>query len=467
MKARSYRSAALFLGALAFAAALDAQVLDIKPSGWVAASGYWRPAAAEPFAAAGLRGGAAVDGAAGDAVGFRFALEGYSNLAGLFSAADWAFTQPGPLEAQAAGNARFLAALELKEAWIDFAVGDVDVKLGNQIFAWGLADGSNPTDNLNARRIGSRFVSTLDEQKIGTLAANLTYNLSGNLGTVQGVFMPIALQNRLPSFAMTIPPASFGAPTVVIKDDGRPEVAAENMEGGLRALFYLGTLSFSASWLDYIDRYPDFAVLTTGAFPALTVTITPEHKRIHQFGLDGAFLSDGYELRTEWALSLTEDMNGTDPATKNPYLSGVVQFTRSFLDGNFTASGAWAPRFVFNHKLPSDYSTTADQNTAAYLREYDGQAYAWENVFSLRLAAKLLAETLNLEGLFLAELEAKDWLATASASYNLADGLNLKVGGGVYGSFLAEGDTNRAYGTFSNSRTIDNDYLFIELRWSF
>lgn len=88
-------------------------------------------------------------------------------------------------------------------------------------------------------------------------------------------------------------------------------------------------------------------------------------------------------------------------------------------------------------------------------------------VGSVRIAGKLLGETLQPEAMFLAELEARDWLATLSATYNLADGLNLKAGAAFYGSFRADGDLEREWGTFSNSRTIDKDYLFLELRLNF
>jgi len=103
---------------------------------------------------------------------------------------------------------------------------------------------------------------------------------------------------------------------------------------------------------------------------------------------------------------------------------------------------------------------------AAELAKYNGQAYAFEQVGSLRLAGKLLGETLQPEALFLASLEARDFLATASVAYNVADGVNLKGGLGIYGSFREEGDPEREWGTFSNSRTIDNDYLYLELRLS-
>ncbi len=358
------------------------------------------------------------------------------------------------------GNGRLEAALDLKEAWVDFAAGSFDFRIGKQILAWGLADGSNPTDNVNARHVGTRLVSTLDEQKMGTLAANAVYNLPGNLGTVQGLFMPVSVPNDMSSLAMdmTIP----GVIHLVIKEDEAPALALKNFEGGLRGLLYLGQVSCSASWLSYLDRYPDFHTSFTFGFPPL-VTLSPYHSRVNQFGLDAAWLPGGLDLRTEWALTLTADAEGSDPGIKNSYVSGVVQASKSFLDGGLSVSLAWAPRFVLDHQAVTAGGTT----TADMLAQYNGQAYAVEHVGTLRLAGKLLGETLQPEAMVLAELEARDYLTTFSLAYNLADGLNLKGGAAFYGSFRAAGDPEREWGTFSNSRTIDKDYVYLELRYSF
>ncbi len=443
--------------------AQESPAVDARASGWVAASAYLQPWQIEPLAATGLRGSVAVDGAAFNLVGFRLALEGYSNVAGVASSADWSWSRPDPLSIVATGNGRLAVALDLKEAWIDFALGDLDVRLGKQLVAWGLADGTNPTDTVDARHLGTRLVSTLDEQKMGSIAANLVYNLPGNLGTIQGLFMPVSVPNDMPSIAMDETFGSMPSVNIVIKEDSAPDIELANVEGGLRALFYAGNLSYSASWLSYLDRYPDFEIVDGGIFPALVETLTPFHSRVNQFGLDAAWLSGGWDLRAEGALTLTADTAGTDAGIKNSSVSAVVQGSRSFLDGALTASVAWAPRYVFDHVAPMVGGT----DTVSMLAQYNGQAYELEQAGSVRVAGKLLGETLQPEAMFLAELEARDWLATLSATYNLADGVNLKGGAAFYGSFRDSGDKEREWGTFSNSRTIDKDYLYLELRLSF
>ncbi|MFZ5368992.1 MAG: hypothetical protein ACOZCE_12265 [Spirochaetota bacterium] len=442
----------------------DLQAQDIQLSGTLTPSAFVIPSQDPALAFAGLRGTGALQGYLGDAVTYRFSAETYINGAGLTDSTNWVSnTDSRLLSASLWGNGRLGGSLELKEAWVEASLGDLGLRFGKQLAAWGLADGNNPTDTINARHQGTRYTTTLDEQKIASWMLNATYYLPGNLGTLQGILLPVSIPNDLPSIAMTV---NAGPTTIIIKDDEYPAITLENLEGGLRSLWYLGNLSFSASYFTYLDRYPDFTVSVVGG-PSTTITYTPVHNRIQQFGLDAAYAIAGFDIRSEWALSLTKDLEGTTPTEKNPYLQGVLQASRSFINGTTSLSLAWAPRYVLNFKAPSDYTNPNDQQAADMLRRYDGQAYEWENGVSLRVAGKYLNETLQPEVLFLAETSARDWLGTASVSYQLADGLSLKAGTVHYGSFLPEGDADRELGTFSKSSTIDKDYYYIEVKYSF
>jgi len=450
--------------ALLLGIALGAQAQDLKLSGTIIPSAFAIPSQDPALVFAGLRGTGALEGYFGDAVSYRFSAETYINASGLAESSSWqSSTDTRLLSASLWGNNRLGGTVELKEAWVEASLGGLDLRIGKQLVAWGLADGNNPTDTINARHQGTRYTTTLDEQKIASWMLNGTYYLPNNLGTLQALLLPISIPNDLPSIAKTIKGIGF-APTIVIKEDAYPDISLENMEGGLRSLWYLGNLSVSGSYFTYLDRYPDFAVSVAGG-PTTTITYTPVHNRIHQFGLDAAYAVAGYDIRSEWAVSLTKDMEGASPAEKNPYLQGVLQVSRSFINSTTTLSLAWAPRYVLNYKAPEDYTNPSDQQAATMLRQYDGQAYQWENGLSLRLAGKYLNETLQPELLFLAETSAKDWLGTASVSYLLADGISLKGGTVQYGSFLPVGDANRDLGTFSKS--IDKDYYYIEVKFAF
>ncbi len=233
-------TAAFLVAAIAGQAAKDsAGPLDLAASGWVSGSGYARPATDKVLASAGLRGGLALDGEAFGAFGLRLSLEGYSNLAGAPDTTNWSLSRPDPLSISWSGNDRLQAALDLKEAWLEYAVGDLDLRVGKQLLAWGLADGNNPTDNVNARHVGTRLVSTLDEQKMGTIAANLVYNLPGNAGSIQGLVMPFSVPNDLPKMTMDITIPGVPSNRIIMEADSPPDFAVDKVEGGLRSLVYL------------------------------------------------------------------------------------------------------------------------------------------------------------------------------------------------------------------------------------
>ena len=81
--------------------------------------------------------------------------------------------------------------------------------------------------------------------------------------------------------------------------------------------------------------------------------------------------------------------------------------------------------------------------------------------------AKFLNETLQAEAMLLTELAARDWLATVSGTYNLADGWNLKGGVNLHGSFRSSDDPLRQLGVFGNDAAQDSDSLYLELRFDF
>ncbi len=84
-------------------------------------------------------------------------------------------------------------SFNLEEYYVELNYSSFDLKIGKQIFAWGKADGFNPTDNLNPRDYIDLFV---EEEKIGVPAINLLYYW--NDFTFDMVFIPTYTPTRLP-----------------------------------------------------------------------------------------------------------------------------------------------------------------------------------------------------------------------------------------------------------------------------
>lgn len=452
MSGRILRAAIAALAAGAIGAApAAAQSFAVTPSGYLTASAYATPCQDELLSAAGLRGALNLDGWLPGEIQFRISGEAYMNLAGLSgdtasAGADW--YAPGAGEWR--WNDRLLADLSLKEAWLGFAAGPFDVVAGNQLVTWGQADGTNPTDNVNPRYVGTRSVSASAEKKIGVPMLNLTWNLPGDAGSIQGLFLPVSVGNRMPA-------SDYLKVT-------EPAIAPENMEGGVRALFYPGSFSISASWLTVLDRYPSDAVETAKLPmpPFDTIPVRFGRTRQHIVGFDAAYTLSGYDLRTEWAWFITDDAACADPYARNPYVSGVVQASRSFFNSTTSVALSWAPTVIIGFEEPA---VPVSMPFLANL--FIGQGFPVENMLGLRVQSKLMNETLQPEGMFLAALAARDWYANAAVSYNIADGWNLKAGMNLYGSFRADDDPERQFGTFGNDSTRDGDSFYLELRFDF
>lgn len=410
---------------------------------------------------------------------FLGSLEASADLSNLTSeSADPTWRSAGPL----AGTYRWDPASNgvalIKELYAEYAPGDFLLRAGQQVFTWGLADGNNPTDTLNPRWVGTRFTTSLDDQKIPVPGLLAEYTLPDNLGKIEGVFLPWAVPNLLPSVAFDQMVfsgnvmASIPGQRIIFKDPEVPDLALDNFEGGLRGLFYLDNLTFSVSYLTQLDKYFDLEVTNTfvPGTPMVTpdmniTTQTPVFSRVHQFGADFATTGFGWELRGEGAFVLTPDRDGNQIYIKNPSVKGVLQLSRSWFDGVFSSSLSWAPTWVINHTWWEDYTSDQGLQQAAYqMAQRNGQAYEWENALGLRLAFTLLNETLKPDLLMLYNLAAQDSLATLGVTYNLADGWNLKVVANLYTPFQKDKE-NKELGIFGNSVSDKKDGVYLELRW--
>ncbi|NJM31869.1 MAG: hypothetical protein HC848_01965 [Limnobacter sp.] len=86
---------------------------------------------------------------------------------------------------------------EVREAYLDFSLGLLDIRLGKQIIAWGRADKLNPTDNLTPRDY-TLLVPEDEEQRLGTSAAVFNYPFSNYDYVLTGVWMPRIHENVVP-----------------------------------------------------------------------------------------------------------------------------------------------------------------------------------------------------------------------------------------------------------------------------
>ncbi|NOX87989.1 MAG: hypothetical protein GXO77_03115 [Calditrichaeota bacterium] len=234
----------------------------------------------------------------------------------------------------------------LDEAYINLYLGDFDIRVGKQIYAWGRADGFNPTDNLTAWDF-SDILDTEDE-KIGVVSARVNYYFGD--WSMEAVLEPSFTASVLPDGAasrwwLKMPPV---VPNPAYPQAGLPTLKAAYViappvlpDQGVRSTQYALKLSgtargwdFSVSWFDGFDDLPSIhtATVVDSAFTSALITLQPKYHRRRAIGADFATAFNRLGVRGEAAYYLTEDWNGVDPDVDDPYLQYVLGLDYTFRD---------------------------------------------------------------------------------------------------------------------------------------
>ena len=303
---------------------------------------------------------------------------------------------------------------ELREAYAAYLGEDFDVRFGRQIAVWGRADSINPTDNLSSRDFTLLFPE-VDDLRRGNGMVRVSRAFEGY--TLSAYWLPEFRPNVYPTGALP-PGIRFG-------DDEQPEQADQSA-------FKLdrtgGTVDWSVSYFDGLDRNPDLAVQRIA--PA-AVTLQRRYHRIRVVGGDFAFNLGRFGFRGEAAYTDTADSNGTDPQVKNPFFFAVLGADRSFfeyLNINvqylFRQTGSYQdPHSIANPAL----RPVAIQNAAAA-----GQLTPTQNGMSTRIGYKWFHETLEADLTAVGYFEKGDTLLRAKLLYRWTDTLRVSVGEETY-----------------------------------
>ncbi len=349
----------------------------------------------------------------------------------------------------------------LDEAYIDLYFKALDLRVGKQQYAWGQADGFNPTDNLTAWDY-SDLLDTEDEQ-IGVLSAQAKFYLGG--WTLVGVVAPSLGRSVLPDsnsrwwpdldLPATAPnPAYplFGNPTLnVTYVDGGTLLPNQGLTGTGYAL-KLGASSggwdYSVSWFDGFDDLPvihQTTVIDSG-FTAAVVTWQRRYHRRPAIGADFATTLNKLGLRGEAAYYLTDDPDGSDPEIDDPFGQFVLGIDYTFRD--------IAPEkdlFVL----------------VQWIREFriDGQDQTYEStdlnhIFQHSLFGKIdlslgTFAKVTAQGVY--NLESEDWLVQPGLEWDIADGVQLRLATDMLG-----GARDTFFGGFE-----DNRRLQVRLKYAF
>ncbi len=302
---------------------------------------------------------------------------------------------------------------DLREAYADKSLGAFDFRLGRQIIVWGRADKINPTDNLGVRDLNLLTVED-DDQRTGLFSLKSVLHIEDY--SIIGVWLPEWRYTRF-----SIPPING-----ISVSETAPERSQE--QWALKLDHTGGNIDGSISFFNGIDKTPDLSV---GSQTATSTQIFFLHKRINVWGADFAKNIGSFALRGEFAYEQTENPQGQDLLTKNPFFLGVVGG-----DINFTENFNLNVQYILK-KIDHFQAIPSLPPSVAFLvqeeRLITQQLYETQQGISFRHAVKFLNDTITFDVSALYWFSQGDYILSPKFIDSFSDQCKFSVGGNIYG----------------------------------
>ena len=313
---------------------------------------------------------------------------------------------------------------DLREAYTVWFPNWGEVKFGKQIHAWGIVDGNNPTDNLNAYDYYFMFLSGTD-RKVGSLSAAMTVYWGD--WQLEGVIIPDHIPNRMPFHEPDFP---FQIPI----EPSKYEKIDNSLEYGVRLKTTLGETDIGISYFDGRDR--SFSLLGVDTFNIIKIDPKFGYRATSVFGLNMVTFIDDITLRAEVGYFSTK--NDFQESwfrffvTEAEYVQYVIQF-----EYRTVSSSTIGAQLIGNHVLNAVGETfdlvTMDPITlnADNFIPGMGTPFAMISDRSLSIVGSetFFDENLELNYNVLVNLEEKGHMTGFSAKYSVMN--NLFIEGSV------------------------------------
>ncbi len=176
---------------------------------------------------------------------------------------------------------RHRSYFDLKEAMLGLQGDPLRLTIGKQLFAWGTADGYNPTDNLNPYD----YMDPIDREKLAvySVAAQLTAQRVGLTLVVAPLFTP----SRVPLTTSRWFPALPADTLAIAAPRGLPSTTAQNMQYAARLRATVAGWDLSLSYFEGFEHTPVIRQTIVALVPGVEVPLlTPVFTRMRVAGFD-------------------------------------------------------------------------------------------------------------------------------------------------------------------------------------
>jgi hypothetical protein len=318
--------------------------------------------------------------------------------------------------------------------------GDLDIRLGRQLIAWGRADAINPTDSLGVRNY-TRLTPDDNDQREGSDALSVTWYPS-DAYSLRTLWQPLFRGDFVPLPA-------------------QPMQGVSRLDPKRKATYGLkldstgaGSVDWSLSYFDGYDRMPDLGIVDIGAEGVQT---SLSHHRVQTFGADLSATLEGFVLRAETAWSQRDpDKDGDAFFRKRSQLLLVLGGDKNIGDfGNVNLQffGQWIP----SYRRPNELGDPVSVAVATLQNAINNQPAKAQYGISLRLSKSWLNETWQGEVSGLYSFTTHGHVIRASLKHAVDDRWRLNLGMERY-----QGADDTFFGLLRR-----NSNAYVELRYLF
>lgn len=342
-----------------------------------------------------------------------------------------------------------VSEINIRETYLNVYAGLFDFRIGQQIVAWGRADGVNPTDNITPKNLLVRSPDE-DDRRQSNFLIRSHYNLHPL--RIEAIWVPAYESSYIPTDLLSFPPG------VMLIDPDYPDARVKNSAFAVRLNLEMPSLDGSISYFNGHNPFPGISAnILALASDNLFIEVFPKSYRLHILGADFQTTAGSYGLRGELAYRKPHEDHERYIHIPNPDLQYVLGIDKEF-SGNFSVILQYIGKYVFDfkelekplHSLDIPYYELAQKN-----RLITSQQYKLSHSLSFRIEQKMLHETMSVEVLGLVHITSDEFLLRAKLTYDLTDAFNLTVGGEVY-----VGQENTLFDTIDS--TLNS--VFVELR---
>lgn len=327
----------------------------------------------------------------------------------------------------------------LHEAWLEYAAGQWDLRIGRQIIIWGRADGVQVTDLISPPDYTESMTRDLDEIRMPVDA--LKFRVLGGAVDTEFIWIPVFKAAVLPTGDNPWAVAQVLPENIRVSSApaSEPETSLENSEFALKVSAYFSGLDVAASVFYTWDDYPARHRTVQWEDQTAVVDFFPRHHRLTVFGLSFSWPWSDFVFRGEAA-----------------YFLGMYRPAAALdLDPVPKDSLKWLGGLDWN---PGRDWTFSVQLTGDAIMDYD-PVLADEShdcTATLNVSKKLFNQILTLSNLLYYGINDNEAYNRLSAQYALTDALHLYVGADV---FLGE---DGGFGVYQ-----DNTQVWVKVKYLF